>query len=143
MSLAEWQVVYVVDAECLGAADAGEALVQVERHRLRSPQSAVVVVAVGVIHGFGECVTGSEQRGADALPDRRLHALVGHEPERLIRVHVAGDVGVKLPAGGARARSGPVDIDALVYMDTVRAHIAHLRRQSRGKLALQEEIPGL
>src|SRR5580692_2912861 len=63
VALAERQVIHPVNAERLLAVDAGQSLVERVRKRVNAPHGAIVVVAVVIVDGLGERVTGAEQGG--------------------------------------------------------------------------------
>ena len=63
--------------------------------------------------------------------------VVRHIAERLIHIHVAGDVRIELAAGVAGAGSRPVDVDAHVDVDAVRAHVSDLRDQGGREFVLR------
>src|ERR1700722_937201 len=92
---------------------------------------------------MGVSVTYPDQRRADTLPESHLQRIVSTVAERLIRIHVTGDVRIELPAGGTRAGSRPIDIDAHLHVHDMRSHISRFRREGGGKFLLDEEIPGL
>src|ERR1700733_15541853 len=74
--LAERQVIHPVNAERLLAVDAGQSLVERVRQRVGAPHGAIVVVALVIVDGLGERVTGAEYGGADTFPNGGLQSLI-------------------------------------------------------------------